>query len=141
MAKFIANAAGYTDTIPPAQQTFTDVPVGSTFWLYVERAALHGVIGGYSDGTFRPSNSVTRAQTAKFGANAAGYNETIPPTQQTFSDVPPSDTFWAYIERVTMHGVVGGYSDGTFRPTNTVTRGQTTKFIGNAFFPACTVAR
>jgi hypothetical protein len=140
MAKFIANAAGYSETIPPTQQTFSDVPPGSTFWLYVERAALHGVIGGYSDGTFKPSNPVTRGQTAKFVANASAYVDTIPPDRQTYVDVPSNDTFWIYVERVSLHSIVGGYSDGTFRPSNGVTRGQTTKFIGNAFFPGCQTA-
>jgi hypothetical protein len=37
--------------------------------------------------------------------------------------------------------VVGGYADGTFRPTANVTRGQTSKFISNTFFPNCQVAR
>jgi hypothetical protein len=35
---------------------------------------------------------------------------------------------------------VGGYSDGTFRPGAPVTRGQTSKFIANAFFPGCNPA-
>ena len=50
MAKIDANAARLQPTpIPSTQQTFTDVPYGSPFWLYVERAALHGVISGYID--------------------------------------------------------------------------------------------
>ena len=35
--------------IPPNQQTFTDVSPDSTFWVYIERVALHGVVSGYSD--------------------------------------------------------------------------------------------
>ena len=38
---------------------------------------------------FRPAATVTRGQTAKFVANAAGYADSIPPGQQTFVDVPP----------------------------------------------------
>src|SRR5262249_4920753 len=48
LAKFVSNAANYTDAIPSTQQTFSDVPYDDPFWLYVERAALHGVISGYS---------------------------------------------------------------------------------------------
>jgi S-layer family protein len=59
---------------------------------------------------------VTRGQLAKFVANAAGYTEAVPATRQTFSDVPASSPFWLYIAWVAAHGVVGGYSDGTFRP-------------------------
>jgi hypothetical protein len=153
MAKFVSNSANFTDNIPPSQQTFTDVPYGSTFWLFVERAALHNVINGYTTsppcttGTpcFMPGAKVNRQQTAKFVSQAANYQDPIPPGQQTFTDVPPMTTFWTYIERVAVHGVVSGYTDPTrcptgvpcFRPADNVTRGQTAKFISNAFFPNC----
>ncbi len=153
MAKFVSGAANYQDVIPPNQQTFTDVPPNSTFWLYVERAYLHNVISGYTTtppcttGTpcFLPGNDVTRGQTAKFVSIGANYQENIPPNQQTFTDVTPNSTFWVFIERVVLHGVVSGYSTsppcttGTpcFLPSNNVTRGQTAKFISNAFFPNC----
>jgi hypothetical protein len=141
LAKFVSNAAGYSDSIPAGRQTFVDVPPDSPFWVFVERTALHGVVSGYSDHTFRPGNSVTRGQVAKFVSNAAGYNEAVPATRQTFSDVPASDTFWLYIERVYAHGVVSGYSDRTFRAGAGVTRGQTSKFIANTFFPNCSPIR
>lgn len=153
MAKFISNAANYQDVIPQTQQTFTDVPYGSPFWLYVGRAYLHSVIIGYStsppcaSGTpcFLPYNDVTRGQTAKFVSNAANYHDAIPTGQQTFTDVPNSDPFWLYIERVYLHEVISGYttdppcSSGTpcFLTYNSVTRGQTAKFISNTFFPNC----
>jgi subtilisin len=141
LAKFVSNAAGYDDDIPPTQQTFTDVPPSNPFWLFIERVAAHGVVGGYADGTFSPRANLPRAQVGKFASNAADYQDAIPATRQTFGDVPHSDTFWLFIERVYVHGVVGGYSDGTFHPTANVTRGQTSKFISNTFFPNCQVNR
>src|SRR5205814_5991217 len=161
-AKFVANAANYQDPIPSTQQTFTDVPYSSPFWLYVERAYLHGVISGYSTSPpcttgvpcFLPANPVTRGQAAKFVANAAGYIDPIPSTQQTFVDVTGSNPFWLYVERVYAHGIISGYTCDNvtvnpctgqvetcpglyYRPCNPVTRGQTAKFIANAFFPNC----
>ncbi len=141
VSKFVSNAAGYTDAIPPTQQTFTDVPPTDTFWLFIERAYAHGVISGYSDHTFRPTNNVTRGQMSKFVSNAANYNDPIPPTQQTFTDVPPTDPFWLFTERAVLHGVIAGYADHTFHPVADVTRGQTSKFISNAFFPGCSPRR
>jgi outer membrane protein assembly factor BamB len=153
MAKFVSNAAGYTDTIPSTRQTFMDVPYTNPFWLYIERAYAHGVIAGYSTlppcvtGTpcFLPANPVTRGQTAKFVSNAAGFGDAIPSTRQTFTDVPYTNPFWLYIERAYLHSVISGYTSsppcttGTpcFLPVNSVTRGQTAKFISNAFFPNC----
>ncbi len=155
MAKFVSNAANYQDAIPPSQQTFTDVPPNSTFWLYVERVYLHNVVGGYTSsppcttGTpcFLPGSNVTRGQTAKFVAIAANYQELIPTSQHTFTDVPYGSPFWIYIERVYLHGVVNGYSTNPpctggvpcFLPGNAVSRGQTAKFISNTFFPNCPI--
>jgi hypothetical protein len=148
-SKIIANSAGWFDVIPPQQQTFNDVPSGSTFWMFIERAYWHGAIAGYPCGGpdepcpgiyFRPGNTLTRGQIAKIASIAAGYEDAIPPQQQTFNDVPPGSTFWLYVERVALNGVVNGYPDGTYRPQNSVTRGQLAKIASNAFFPDCDTA-
>jgi hypothetical protein len=94
-------------------------------------------MGGYSDGTFRPDSNATRGQIAKIVANAAGIQDPIPPNRQTYTDVPPSHPFWVYIERLSGRGIIGGYSDGTFRPNNNATRAQTAKIAANTFFPGC----
>src|SRR5207302_887331 len=103
---------------------------------------------------FLPGNLVTRGQIAKMVSGSAGYSDNIPPSQQTFADTPPSSPFWLWVERVYIHGVISGYPGngsiinpctglveqvGTlyFRWCSYTTRGQTTKFIANAFFPAC----
>jgi hypothetical protein len=101
-----------------------------------------GILGGYADGTFRPSNLLTRGQLAKLVANAAGYAE--PPATQTFADVPPSQTFYAVIERLAQRGLINGYACGStsepcdaqrrpyFRPSAPVTRGQIAKIVAGA---------
>ncbi|MEO5952277.1 MAG: S-layer homology domain-containing protein, partial [Chloroflexia bacterium] len=74
---------------------FSDVPNGSTFYPYVMCLVGNGVLTGYSDGTFRPSNNITRGQIAKVVSNAAGFTEPI--STQTFEDVPPGSTFYDFI--------------------------------------------
>ena len=63
IAKIVSNAAGYNDT--PTGQSFSDVPPDSPFYLFVERVAARGAVGGYSDGTFRPGINTTRGQVSK----------------------------------------------------------------------------
>ncbi len=63
--------------------TFTDVPPGSTFYPYIHCLACLGLVNGYSDGTFRPNNDVTRGQLSKIVSNAAGFED-----NQTTRDVP-----------------------------------------------------
>jgi hypothetical protein len=60
----------------PATASFSDVPVASTFYQYIETAVCYGVLGGYSDGTFRPGTNATRGQIAKIVWGA----RTNPPT-------------------------------------------------------------
>ena len=68
LSKIIVIAAsimqGWT-IIDPPQATFSDVAVGSTFYVYIETAVCHQIIGGYADGTFRPGSTATRGQISK----------------------------------------------------------------------------
>ena len=153
-AKFVATRPAISDAIPSTQQTFTDVPYGSPFWLYIERAALHGVISGYSSSPpcttgapcFLPGNAVTRGQTAKFVSNAAGYGDADPLDAADVHRCAAMATRSGSISSGrSLHGVISGYSSSPpcttgvpcFLPGNDVTRGQTSKFIANAFFPNC----
>ncbi len=139
MAVFVSRAlAGGDSHVPtgPVTAAFSDVP--TTYWAfkYVEYARSHGVVGGYSDGTYRPTLPVTRDQMAVFVARAmAGGDSGVPPGPGTasFPDVPPS--FWAfrYVEYIKTGGVTGGYPDGTYRPTEAVTRDQMAVYVQRAF--------
>jgi hypothetical protein len=123
---------------------FTDVTVDSPFYPYVRCLACRGVVSGYPDGTFKPANNITRGQIAKVVSNAAGFQDDVT-GMQSYSDVPPSQTFWLWIERLTLHQVMSGYQCGHdpsepcdpqqrpyFRPGNNATRGQLTKIVSNA---------
>jgi hypothetical protein len=123
---------------------FSDVPAGSTFYSYIETLYNLDVISGYTDGTFRPDNWVTRGQITKIIVNAAieadPVNWTLldPPTA-TFEDVAVGSTFFQYVETAFAHGVIEGYPCGSpgepcmpgnrpyFRPYNNATRAQISK--------------
>jgi hypothetical protein len=79
LAKIVSNAAGYEDT--PPDQLFTDIAPDHPFYIWVQRLASRGFIGGYACGGpgepcndqqrpyFRAYNNVTRGQTSKIVAN------------------------------------------------------------------------
>jgi hypothetical protein len=115
----------------PPTPTFSDVPTTHTFYQYIETAAHEGLVSGYSDGTFRPQNDVTRGQLSKIVVEAAGWPLVNPPTP-TFTDVPTGHTFYQYIETAYNRGIISGYADGTFRPGNNATRGQISKIVYEA---------
>jgi hypothetical protein len=116
------------------EQHFSDVPRDHPFYLFVETARMHGLVSGYSDSTFRPYNNVTRGQVAKVAVEAAGLQDLSTGTP-TFSDVPSSHPFYAYIETAYANGILGGYADGTFRPNANATRGQLSKIVDIATHP------
>ena len=100
--------------------TFTDVPKGYWAANYIGYMQQLGIITGYSDGSFRPDAPVTRAE---FAAIASRF-EKLTEGSKSFADVP--DTYWAarYINFAATRGWVTGYSDGTFKPENTITRAE-----------------
>jgi hypothetical protein len=124
--------------------TFNDVPPENTFYPFVRCLACQGLVNGYPDGTFHPNNYVTRGQLSKIVSNAAAFNDAIPETQQTFTDVPSNNTFYLWIERMVAHGVINGYPCGStgepcdgqnrpyFRWGANATRGQISKIVSEA---------
>jgi hypothetical protein len=136
-----ATAAVPTGTPTACAAEFSDVPPGHTFHPYVHCLACRGIVQGYGDGTFRPDSHVTRGQLAKIVSNAAGFLED--PNPQVFEDVPPSNPFYAWINRLARGGHMEGYPCGGegepcvtglpyFRPFAASTRGQTAKIVAHA---------
>jgi hypothetical protein len=78
ISKIVSIAAGFDEEVSEDQQTFTDVPTDSPFWVYIERLASRDVISGYGEaakcptGTpcFRYNDLTTRGQMAKIASNA-----------------------------------------------------------------------
>jgi glucose/arabinose dehydrogenase len=123
-------------------QLFSDVPTSNTFYSYVQCLACRGIMGGYSDNTFRPNNNITRGQLSKIVANSAGFNEPVSGTM--FEDVPTTNTFYEFVQRMATRGIIGGYPCGGagepcgegdkpyFRPNANATRGQISKIVSQA---------
>lgn len=82
-----------------------------------------GIVGGYTDGSFKPQGTLTRGAAAKIICNMMLGVKTASelPSIASYSDVPAGSTYAPYIAYLKNEGVVGGYADGTFRPGNTLT--------------------
>jgi len=130
---------GLAYPLPPSH--FSDVPSSVTdpYWALweIEAAYAAGIVKGYSDGTYKPTDPVTRDQMAVYISRAlvtpsgdAAIPDPVPPA--TFSDV--SSTHWAYkhIEYAVAQNVVKGYDDGTYKPDLVVDRGQMAVFVARA---------
>lgn len=107
---------------------FSDLGVlGDNYIEAIEGLVDKGVINGYPDGTFKPSNDVTRAELAKM---IVTYFDLKGDTQMIvdFSDI---SNHWAksYIETAALNGIIKGYEDHTFRPENHVSNGECAAMI------------
>src|SRR5205085_2003587 len=106
-----------TATYTPCPIQFSDVGTGDPFYTYIRCLACRGIISGYSTSPpcavapcFLPGNPVTRGQVSKMISNAAGLNDVIPTSRQTFTDVPYGHPFWVYVERLVSRNDISGYN-------------------------------
>ena len=106
---------------------FTDI-ADSGYRYYISLGQAVGIVNGYPDGTFRPSNSVTRAQYITMLYNMFGKPEVIIPGL-LFNDTGSISA--PYLDAVkwgVAAGIINGYSDNTFRPDQDITRAQMAAF-------------
>jgi glucose/arabinose dehydrogenase len=129
MAAFLYRAAGEPAFDPPTQATFSDVAVGSQFYLHVEWLVAQEIADGYDDGTFKPTNPVSRQAMAAFLYRADGDPPFTPPSEPTFSDVSASNEFYTAIEWAYAMGITQGYADGGFHPSSPVSRQAMAAFL------------
>ena len=112
---------------PELTADFSDIGTDRWYTRPVRALASLGAILGYSDGTFRPEENITRAE---FVTIASRFS-TLLEGEVRFSDV--SGTSWArnYIASACAHGWVSGYPDGTFRPNGNITRSEAVQVLNS----------
>lgn len=108
---------------------FKDVPSTSNASGYINSAVKAGIIQGYSDGTFRPKEIVNRGQMAIFIARA--FNLTVE-SPMVFIDMSTNMASFSAVKKIVDSLITTGYADKTFRPNETLTRGQISAFIARA---------
>jgi len=88
-----------------------------------------GLIKGYEDGTFKPDNSVSRAEFVTMMNNVLKNDAegTV-----SFTDVKETDWFYQAVAAAVNVGYCNGYEDGTFKPSATISRAEAAVMIANA---------
>ena len=90
----------------------------------VEVMSTLGVVGGYTDGTFKPQGTLTRGAAAKIICNlilGTTTADALTADAAPYKDVATTNVFAPYIAYCAKEGIISGYADGTFRPANTLT--------------------
>ncbi|MBQ4901230.1 S-layer homology domain-containing protein [Paenibacillus sp. Marseille-P2973] len=97
----------------------------------IKQAISDGIVTGYPDGTFKPGNTVTRAEFSVMLMNALNWQE--PGTDLTFTDKAEIGT-WAKqaVSQAVQAGIISGYENGSFRPNANITRAEMATMIAKA---------
>ena len=105
-----------------SENNFSDVSADKWYNNAVSTLCHMGVLGGYSDGTFRPNAPITRAEFAKIAVSFAQANGSA--VYSYFTDVKTTDWFAPYVTAAKDSSLIEGYSDGSFKPENRITRAE-----------------
>ena len=130
-ARLIAEAKGESIS---GKASFKDVDKNEWYAGYVGYLEKYDVINGYNDGTFKPDASVTRAE---FVAMTVRYYDLFNDVNKTGNTVKYTDvasSYWAYsdIAFAKNIGWLNGYSDGSFRGDNDITRAEVVTVVNRA---------
>lgn len=106
---------------------------------WAESTIVNAMLSGYVDAssTFRPKDSVTRAEFAKMLCTVLGI-EVKDGQEEPFHDVEKGAWYHKYIAALYNAGgkqgaIVNGYADSTFKPNSAITRQEAAKMIAQAF--------
>ena len=114
-----------------AEVTLTDI---DKHWAkeYITYGVEQGYINGYTDNTFRPDNTVTRAEFSKM-INSALKITGMSPAE--FKDVKAADWYSDVVKSAQYAGYIKGYEDNSFRPNNPITRQEAAVILSRIVLP------
>jgi 5'-nucleotidase / UDP-sugar diphosphatase len=112
------------------ESPFTDVRTNHWAFDYIYALTQDGIINGYEDGTFKPSNNISRAHFAALLTRTLGLEPTGN-TTNPFKDVSGEHT--NAIIAAYEAGIVQGKPDGTFAPRDNVSREQMVLMLMRAY--------
>lgn len=124
----VAAAPATLHVVQAEGNSFSDINENIFYSESVKDMASRGIISGYLDGTFKPGENISRGQAAKFLANALKLN-TKNVKDPGFTDVSKSNQFYGHIAALVNAGIIKGYTDDTFKPTENLTRAQMAQYL------------
>jgi hypothetical protein len=116
---------------PPATGAFSDV--SPSHWAYdvITQMSTAGYVYGYPDGTFKPDNTITRAEFVTI-INRVLDLQPYSPAAPSFTDVASDAWYSSSVESAVYAGIIQGYGAGIFDPGRTITREELATILVNA---------
>lgn len=135
--KFISLAVVFTmlcSLLFPAFSYANDIE-GTKYEEAIVKLAALNTIKGYEDGSFKPENTITRAELATVITFVLGLQDAAELAKESptkFSDVKAGEWYTGYINIAANENVIAGYPDGTFRPSENVSYSEAVTMLVNA---------
>lgn len=115
--------------VPTAPVSFEADIADSPYKLAISNLKQKGIVGGYPDGTYKPKNTINRAEFIKIVMGAIGNQWA---GTNCYKDVK-DEWFSAFVCAAKEHEIASGYSDGTFKPNNNINVAEALKIVLKAF--------
>lgn len=127
LAKVLAVARQW-GLITPAEPRFSDVSPDNWMYSYVETVAARGAMLGYSDGTFMPAGTISRASTVRAVVLAAGWTPLYGGQPEPAGGNPAS---WAapFLQAAWAHGVSWSDDEIDLNLTARANRGEVSVLV------------
>ena len=116
---------------------FSDVSSSHSQAQAIAYVRAEGIVSGYPDGTFKPSNPVNRAEFSKMIALTL-YTDNrmqmcLDANSSRFPDVTRSAWFAGFVCPFVEDGIIKGYPNGTFGPEKNINAAEAAKIIVGAY--------
>ncbi|RIJ78379.1 hypothetical protein D1871_03070 [Nakamurella silvestris] len=117
-------------TAPACTATvFTDVKVDTAFCGEIKWMVEQGYATGWSDGSFRPAQTVSRLAVAAFLYRYEVGGKAPACTTKPFTDIPVSNEFCGEVKWLVASGIAQGFADNTYRPNDPTDRAAAVVFL------------
>lgn len=117
------SSGGGTTYLPPSYDAESASPFSdmTNHWAkdYVSVLKTKGAANGYGDGTFRPDESVTRAEFVKMIVSICSVADS---DEAVFDDVTGDKWYFGAVSGAYKSGIVGGVGQGRFAPESHISR-------------------
>jgi len=129
-AELVKMVFGSANIVPDLSiaNPFNDVDSSMWFAPYIATAKAKGIINGYSDGTFRPNNPITRAEALKVIINTLNKDTLDSVSFKVFDDVDPSVWYASYANFAKMTNLIDFVSN-SFEPDKLIERAEVVNAI------------
>ena len=121
-------------SLPFQSRSFSDI-ADSPYQHAIDSLASQLLLTGYEDGTFRPQQTISRAE---FSAMLASAVQPFLSERNFFSDVAPDAWYAPYVNAMAAYGVFQGDDQGLFHPNDPISYEEVVTVL-NALIASLTI--